>query len=358
MTLDDCYEKIQSMSAVSYLVSQYLAAQLYRPDYEREDDVDIHDLTLKCYGIIIGELKEQGVDLVVDWDTALSNGYEADGFVALYTLLHIDYLKNFFITYPDIQDSVRYIFETTDTLNKEELDETFYLESFLDIYKKYNSNDTLLEKIERIEDKVISSYLFKKHILTILDNAVPTTDLSLENISLVSKYVNKIYKGQQIFKNVVEYITTQISSLDKNKLHQAVLLYDLEKVTGQDIVKYAWAVMTDTTTLSDKEKDIQKKIIETHTRHQTHHIEYYLANLIRPTNENIVELVSHHVEEESTKESFFNDIKEMVTLAHTSNIFTKDNIEFIKQLIKIIVPKYYPTGSLSIDISTNKEENI
>ena len=353
MLLDDCYEKIQSISAVSSSVSHYLASQLYIFDYEREDDIDIHDLMIKCYVIIIGELKELGIDLVVDWDTALANGYEADGYVALYSLLDKDYLHNFFITYPDIQDSIRYLFETSDTINTEEEDENNYIESFIELYTRFNSNDPLLEKIERIQDRILSNNRFRDHILTILDNSVPVSDISLDNLELISKYTKHIFEGQQLFKKVVEFILEKDNTLNKDKLVQAIGLYDLEKVTGLDISTYAWAVMSDDTKLSDKEKQIKKAILDKHTHHQTHHIEYYLANLVRPTKENIVELVSHHVELDSTKESFFNDVKEMISLASEKQIFTKQNIEYIKTLITYIVPKFYSNGKLSIE--ENKE---
>lgn len=354
MLLEDCYEKIQSMSAVSSTISHYLAAQFYRFDYEIEDEIDINDLMIKCYVIIIGELKELGINLTVDWDLALANGYESDGYVALYSLLDKDYLHKFFITYPDVQDSIRYIFETSDTSNSEEEDENNYIDEFIDIYTRFNSNDPLLEKVERIRDRIISTNRFKDHILTILDNSVPTSDISIDNFELISKYTKHIFEGQQLFKNVVEYILIKDTTLNSGKLQQAIELYDLEKVTGLDIANYAWAVMSNDEDLSDKEKSIKKSILDKHTKHQSHHIEYYLANLIRPTKENLVELVSHHVELDSTKESFFNDVKDMVVQASESQIFTKQDIEYIKKLISFIVPKYYATGKLVVN---NQEEN-
>ena len=91
MTVDDYYNKVQELSGVSDLVTQYLDAQMYRLEFDTEDQIDIQELMVKCYIIILGELKEQGVDITIDWEDALANLYEADGYVALYKLLNIDY---------------------------------------------------------------------------------------------------------------------------------------------------------------------------------------------------------------------------------------------------------------------------
>lgn len=347
MTTDEYYLKIQELSGLSDLVTQYLDAQLYRTEFDTEDQIDPQELMIKCYLIILGELKEMGVDIIVDWEEALANTYEADGYIAIYQLLNIDYLINQFKLYPSIQDPIRMIFVIDDSENTEEVDEAGYLQNFLDIYHKFNGTDPLLSKIQRVDDRVVSNPFFKKHIEAILDKSIPISTITLDNLDLVTKYINKIVTGQQIFSRVVTYLLDKCSC-NKDYLLQAISMYDLEKVTGLDLHKYAWAVMTDESTMSDSEKQLKEKILNEHKIHQTHHAEYYLANKIKPTESNIVELVAHHAEPESSKASFLKDVDGMVKqlglfdpTERPDGLLSGDKYSFLLHITDLIVEEFY-----------------
>lgn len=357
MTIDDCYLKIQELSGLSDLVTQYLDAQIYRYEFDTEDQIDPQELLLKCYIIILGELKEMGVDLIADWEEALCNFYEADGYLALYQLLNIDFLISQFKTYPAVQDAIRNIFIVDDSENTIDIDEAGYLQDFLDVYKSFNSNDSNIQKIERIEDRIVSNSFFKKHIEAILDKSIPTSSITLDNIELVTKYINKIVVGQQIFAKVVTYLLDKCTC-NKDYLLQAISMYDLEKVTGLDLYKYAWAVMTDETTMSDHEKQLKEKILNEHKIHQTHHAEYYLANKINPTESNIIELVAHHAEPDSTKASFLKDVDSMIkqmgvyTPETNQGLLSSDDIVRIRHIVSLIVDEFYKNPE---ELSYNRE---
>lgn len=346
MTIDDYYNKIQELSGLSDLVIQYLDAQLYRSEFDTEDQIDPQELMIKCYIIIFGELKEMGVDIIVDWEDALANNYEADGYVAMYQLLNIDYLVNQFKLYSEIQDAIRSIFVIDDSENTEEIDEASYLQDFLDIYRKFNTNDPLLSKVERIQDRIVSNVFFKKHMEAILNKAIPSSNINLDNLEIITKYINKIVTGQQIFSRVVNYLLDKCAC-DRNYMLQAISLYDMEKVTGLDIHKYAWAVMTDESTMTEQELQLKKKILFEHESHQTHHAEYYINNQIHPNENNLIELVAHHAEPDSTKASFLHDVEEMINKLGIYNIETKqgllsgDDISYIKHVVKLIVDEFY-----------------
>lgn len=309
MTIDDCYDKIQELSGVSDLIAQYIDAQLYRMEFDTEDQIGPQDLMIKCYGILLGELKQLGIDLIVDFDEALASIYQADGYVALYQLLNIDYLKSLFTLYTDAQDMIRNVFDTDDSDNDIETDESTFLSDFLIAYRQFNPQDELLQKIERIEDTVVSSVLFKKHIEAILEDCIPQSSISSDNIGEISKYIEKIVEGRNLFAHVIRMVLKFDSSLNLKYLSHAAQLYDLEKVTGTDIAKYCWAVMSNDSTLSEQEKKLKAKILDTHTRNQTHHIEYYIYNQIKPTKENLVELTAHHIEPDSTRDLFIKSVK-------------------------------------------------
>ena len=347
MTTDEFYLKIQELSGLSDLVLQYLDAQLYRTEFDTEDQIDPQELMFKCYIIILGELKEMGVDVIVDWEDALANIYEADGYIALYRLLNKDYLIDQFKLYPSIQDPIRTIFIIDDSENTEEIDEAGYLQDFLDIYYKFNKTDPLISKIERIQDRVVSNPFFKKYIEVILDKSIPISTINLDNLELVSKYINKIVTGQQIFSRVVTYLIDKCGC-DKDYLLQAISLYDMEKVTGLDIGKFAWAVMTDESTMSDQEKELKKKILFEHESHQTHHAEYYINNRIRPNENNLIELVAHHAEPESTKESFLKDVEEMINKlglydpdTRPDGLLSGDMYSLLKHIVNLILEEFY-----------------
>ena len=226
MVIDDCYNKIQELSGISDLITQYIDTQVYRMEYDTEDQIDPQDLMIKCYGILLGELKQLGIDLIIDFDEALASIYQADGYVALYQLLNTDYLKSLFTLYTDAQDMIRNVFNTDDSNNDIETDESSFLSDFLIAYRQFNPQDELLQKIERIEDTVVSSVLFKKHIEAILEDCVPQSSISLDNIGEISKYIEKIVDGRNLFSQVIHTLLQSDfdPSLNTKYLNHAIQL--------------------------------------------------------------------------------------------------------------------------------------
>lgn len=336
----DELEKIQELSGISDTVAQYLDNQYYKSELVAEDDASYQSILLQCYTIILQELQELGIELVVPYDNALESYYLGDGFTALYQLLNADYLTRLFTTYQGYKLPIQAIFEGDTDIALEDMEED-YIHSFLVQYKIMNKDDPLLEKIDRITDLIISNYLLKEHILAILDNSVPSSEISSDDTELMVQYVNKIVTGQQMFSDIVHFLINNDPTLNKDYLEQAIRLYDFEKITGVDVKKYCWAVMSKDAELSEQEKRIKTQILFEHERNQTHHIEYYMTTKNIPTRENLVELISHHVEPESTQEQYTKDFQEMITKAEPYHIFTPDMLQYLYKLNDLILSNIY-----------------
>ena len=351
MTIDDCFDAIQRLSGISDLVAQYLDAQLYRIEFDTEDQIDIQELMIKCYAIILGELQEKGITILSDMEVALSSIYVADGYVALYQLLDIDYLKDKFSNNTELLDMIRNVFYTDDTDNDIEVDESNYIHDFLDTYKVLFKYDELTDIIDRIEDNIVSNSQFKKHIEAILTQSLPKPTVHDGNIKYVTDYIKGIVKGRLIFSQAINYLQEQLTdeeakNIDSRYLETAIEKYDLEKVTGTDVAKYAWAVTEKEENLSEEQKVLQKEIIFQHTSKQTHHIEYYISNDKRPTYSQLMELTCHHAEPDSTRDDFIKEVKEMMKKGKESNILTDEDLKIISRFANILLQGFYQNNTI------------
>ena len=351
MTIDDCFDTIKRLSGISDLVAQYLDAQLYRIEFDTEDQIDPQELMIKCYVIILGELQEKGISILSDIDVALSSIYIADGYVALYQLLDVDYLKNQFSNNTDLLDTIRNVFYTDDTDNSIEVDENNYIHDFLDAYRTLFKFDELLDIIDRIEDNITSNLQFKKHIESILEKSITKPTVHEGNIKYISDYIKGIVKGRLIFSQAINYLQEhlteeEVKNIDCLYLETAIEKYDLEKVTGTDVAKYAWAVTEKEENLNEEQKILQKNIIFQHTSKQTHHIEYYISNNKRPTYSQLMELTCHHAEPNSTRDDFIKEVKEMIQKGRKSNVLLEEDIKIISRFANIILKGFYQNNTI------------
>lgn len=337
----DYVEKLNYLRSICEPVDTFVTTQLIRVKYTSEDEISDQMLLNEAYFIVFDELRYYGIFMYLDYPEAIENYYDADGYAALLEFLNRDILLNQFKLYPELHIHFEAMFDSTD-INEED-----YFATFLTLYKlKFTANQSLIEKIERIETLIYSNVLFKNYILNILESAVPVSVFGDdEDVEKTITFVHSVVKGQQQFKQVIKTVWSFDPSLDKDYLVKSIDQYDAEKVTGTSIAKFRWAVMSKKEDLSIKEQEQQKLIIDQHKYHNSHHIEYYILRKIRPTKENMLELIAHHAEPDTTITDFKQEVVNMIQLGLTNKVLDpKEDIGYMKHIAQLVETKCYHNG--------------
>lgn len=332
----DYSDEITKLRSLSDSVDQYISNGSYLLDYTTTDSITDELLLKNCYSIIIDELHSMGVILLVDTNEIFSEYSNLEGLFALRKLLDKDHLKEIFSINSECKTAFKMLFETD---NLEEA----YVSEFLDLYKSIFPGNKELESISKIELYISSTYRFKQHICTIIEMSYTKSLLGDDNIFLIVEYLKKIQLGREYFEKAIKSILKKYSNLNTEYLEQAIDHYDLEKVSGENLNRFCWAVMTDTNSLSDELKSLQKTILDTHHKSTTHHIEYYITNRQHPTDENVAELVAHHFEPGSTLQDFNTEISKMLKIIENASdldIFPIGTKATLLQFTTAIVPLY------------------
>lgn len=333
----DYSEEITKLRSLSDSVDQYISNGSYLLDYSTIDSITDELLLKNCYSIIIDELQSMGIILLTNINDIFSEYTNLTGLLSLRTLLDKDHLKEIFSTNSEYKSTFKMIFESSDIL------EDSYISEFLDLYRNVFPGNKELESIGKIEFFISSTYRFKHHILTIIELSYTKSLLGEDNVFLIVEYLKKIQKGREYFQTAINTISKSHSNLNKEYLEQVIDHYDLEKVSGENLNKFCWAVMTEPDSLPDNLKNLQKAILDYHHKSTTHHIEYYLTNRKHPTDENIAELVAHHFEPDSTLEDFNKEVSNMLKIVNDASemeIFPIGVKATILQFTKSIFPLY------------------
>lgn len=351
MTELEITEKVEYLRGVSDVVNQYADSQIYVMELmqdsqdeegyrlgEASDRVDYRGLMQRCYGIILGELRELGIFLNADPEDVLSNTYDADGCVALYQMLNMDYLKQLFSLYTEYKEPIANIFEPA--LDKDRgNDELTHIQAFLELYEVLFPNDPYIEQVERVSDLLYSNEFFKEHILAILDSAIPESVISPESAVKMVRYIRGIYEGKQIFTKIIVKLLEmhpEMFARYMSMLMQDCEQYDREKILGTDVAKYYYAVTNEKNpNLSEQEKALVETILSKHKTGQPHHIEYYQANKLHPKPHQLLELTVHHAEPGSNVDNFRKDVAEMIESG--KDVFTEEDITTINQYADMIL---------------------
>lgn len=339
-------DKILELRSLVPGVDHYIDSGTYMlfRDKETWDSISDQMLLNDCYRVIILELEKLGVLSTVDEEELLSDYYTADGLVRLRLFVDVDKLVPKLIENRAFYDEVLFVLDN-------EYEENL-LSSLLIVYEKHHVGEKeYMEYLERIDGLFFSNSTFARHIEAMLELAVPKANLQDTDKELREKYIEKIAQGRAFFKLAVDAILEEgFPNLDPAKLQHAVDLYDLDKVTGENLNKLTWAVMTDPNSLHPEQQDKQKEIIDAHHKETTHHIEYYDNKRIVPDENQLVELVAHHFEPGSTREQFLADIKEMLEIKYTplfkneqdaTTIILPEQRGFVNRLVQIILDKLF-----------------
>ena len=342
----DYSSEILELCKLCKTVDLYISTQSYKNDQtdpEDPDSITEQEILVNCYVIILQELRLLGIETHIEWEDAIANFYDAKAYAYLLAMLDKDKLISVLNTKYDQKERFLTIFENS------EYSEDDLLKVFLDVYFYFVPTEPHRDKILMEVDNLYSNDTFKEYMSNVLSSLSPISTINLENLDMIKTYINKIVEGRKYFETIMNLLVEKTSNIPNgitmsNYIRNAIDTYDEEKIAGTDISRYCWAVMSDDNELSDKEKELKKAILFEHTSHQTHHIEYYHIRHIKPTIEQLAELVAHHVEPDSTDIDFVRDVEDMIKQDMNDIKFTAFNdsdIEIINTFTKIIIENFY-----------------
>ena len=331
-------EQFQDLSEVSETVQTYLQNEVFKYEYPDEADYSQKDLLMSCYELLLSELRDYGVRLVADVDEILSDLYLCKHFYYLKYILQPQELVRRITQFKDIQDELEDIVS-----NDESKEDVFIHQQVLDTIFKYDKNSIFYQYLLYIENEYIVNYRFLNYIKNVL-NLIKEGDLSaaISNTDRAQRYINKINGLRTYAKQAVQKILDNIDNHNINlqKINKYLQDYDLDKINPDRLKIYS---------LVDLDKEIPKSLkaykeamMLQHHQRAAHHIEYYYdPNKIPKPQvdiENIILIVAHHNEPDTTPTSFWEEMEETIHLAKEHNIFTTDQIALFNHLGNILYP--------------------
>lgn len=338
----DYQSEILDLCRICKTVDLYVSTQSYKNDQMDPEDpnsITEQEILTNCYVIILQELRLLGIEVHCEWEEALSNFHDAKAYAYLLSMMDKNNLLMKLNSQYNNKERFIAIFENSED------SESDLLLAFLEVFFYYFPSENHKDEIIRECDRLYSTNEFSSYMKNVLSMISPISTINIDNFTTIKNYINRIVEGRKKFEEVVNVLIEHCPYIQMNPyLRNAIDTYDEEKISGTDISRYCWAVMSDDGELSDTEKEIKKNILFEHTSHQTHHIEYYHVRHLNPTRDQLVELVSHHVEPGSEYTDFINDVKEMISLDDNNkyfHAFIESDKEFIFTLVNIIKEHYY-----------------
>lgn len=347
----DFSEKINQLRVVSENVDQYISNGTYLLQFDSVDVINEQILLNECFKVLIDELAFLGIVANVSFEELISDYYNAEAIISIRKIFDKENLLPIFRSYEEFK------YMALAVVTNKEISENVHFSEFLDIYQRAFPGDSNINIVRRLETSFNSNNEFRNYILSLDRLSIPRATVGESNQKQVSDFLLKIVYGRVYFDKAVNAVLKLDPSLDRNYLHHAINLYDVEKIQGNVLSEMAWAVMTDSETLSKELQERQGIILESHYTSTPHHIEYYIVNRKRPTTEQLVELTAHHFEPDSTEEEFNAAINDMLNVGTNTNnphkfvVFQSDDINYILRIRKEIAKLYNENRDLTYELN-------
>lgn len=259
-----------------------------------------------------------------------------------------DYLDQLFEKHPDKLDDFKDLIVSN---TFDELDDETKFEYLLEYLRGEFPNDVQLKELNTVCDSIEYHYnsTYIQYLTEVIE-AIPYVDLyDVESVlQYMPKFSEIMIANRAMYKDCIELVLNKYD-LDKTYLEQSVHNYDLEKTQPVNIANFTWILGKPEEELSDLEKTVKKQIILRHEKDTSHHIEYYYTHPeVLIEKEQLVELVAHHIEPDSSPDQRLQDIVSMVkndwALTKSPKTlklsrFTSEQVSFIKELTLLFLSK-------------------
>lgn len=342
-------DQFSDLRDISDNVTDYLDRELYQDSFEA-GSYNSNDILRECYTIILQELRELGIFFFSDIDDLL-----ADWYTAKYTY--------FLRVLADARTIVK-LCEDSNTMSKfdsftQEEDCSDLLANMTEyLYYKYPT-ELQYKYIVEFSDRFYCTDRFRDHLQTILKKLAqqdPAADIP--NLEAASSYIKRVLCLRTLAKQATDIIINELQLEGKCNLQLIRKIlndYDMDKISSDDLRIFSLIDNPDFTELTPQLLKLKEVMLQKHHERAVHHIEYWLKHTeIHPAKENLIVLVAHHFEPESTPDDFRKEIDEMINKG--LKIFTPEDIQFIQDAAQCILNKAFKTIRMTYPSSEDGED--
>ena len=319
---------------ISPTVDDYLARELYKLDYAEDgelvDTYSAKDILGLCYSIIIDELRSIGVHIAMDTDTLIQDIYTC-GYVYLIRKF-VD--KPYFAKLLQATDTKEAVSKYLDTEDQK----LNLLEDLVNIIN-IKAHDYELSEMSYILQNTYTTQSFVEYIKNIVSAIEDPDAIIVQDVSIEEKYTKRIATLRHLAYRYT-HITIDLLNLhdqvDMDKIAKLLRDYDRDKILPDTIAIYSIIDKDDVPTNLHATKT---KYMGIHHSNSPHHAEYWLTDNLtkqRFTLDNLILLVVHHIEPDTSPEEFKEEVDGM--LQKLSSILSDNHKQLANKMVKELQP--------------------
>lgn len=336
-------EQFADLRSISDNVDDYLSRELYLDSFGNDGDYTVNDILSECYTIVLQELRELGIFFTMDIDDLLADWYTAKNIYHLRVLCDSKTITTL------CED--KEVYNTLSTLIQDTDDDCGELiTSIVEYLQNKYPSEVAYQYLLYFNQYVYSTDRFKDHLSVILDKIEkqdPGADIP--DVTAAAEYIRQTLQLQKLAKIATDII---LSTTGFNKECNGVVLdklladYDMDKISTDELRLYCL--------LDNSQREVPKQLqhlkdvmLQKHHERSPHHIEHWITHQDEhPTKENLVVLVAHHFEPDTTKDEFAKAVENM--LDQGINIFTPEDVEFIQKCKMSLLQHAFTSEHISI----------
>lgn len=319
---------------ISPTVDDYLARELYKLDYAEDgelvDTYSAKDILGTCYSIILDELRGIGVHIAMDTDTLIQDIYTC-GYVYLIRKF-VD--KPYFAKLLQATDTKEEVSKYLDTEDQK----LNLLEDLVNIIN-IKAHDYELSEMSYILQNTYTTQSFVEYIKNIVSAIEDPDAIIVRDVSLEEKYTKHTATLRHLAYRYT-YIAIDLLNLhdqvDMDKIAKLLRDYDRDKILPDTIAIYS---IIDKDDVPANLQATKKKYMDIHHNNSPHHAEYWLtynSTKQRFTLDNLILLVVHHIEPNTSPEEFKEEVDKM--LQKLSFMLSDNYKQLANKMVKELQP--------------------
>ena len=322
-------EQFADVRAISSTVAEYLSSELFKEDFGAYGDFTTEDVLKQCYVILLQELTEYGISFNLAEDELLADWYSAKHIYFLRAWLDSESQLQHLTTNPEDIDRLATILSTDD------LDPTEFLQSYTDYLQDKYPQEAYPRYLNYVVPMVTGDRRLLEHFKALLAHLRDIdAAVTLPDLQRAQRY---LAKTQQLR----DYATRAVNSLlqlpdirqqaNRNKLEKLLREYDRDKIAPATLKIFATIDLDEVPPVLESYKKAQ---LDAHHARSPHHIEYWIDPAKDPkpipTLENLMLLVAHHYEPNTSPAEFWEEINHMLEVG--AEVFTPEQVQIIERL--------------------------
>lgn len=327
----DPVAQMQDLKDISDTVQDYVDRELYLSIYGNSGEYNIGDILNDCYTLVLGELEDIGIKFTRDYSELLDDWYTAKSIYCLSYVFSTAQIQTWIIN----EDMLSFIEEILSSEEKLIDPIQAILERVIAIHKGQMEYDALADYISEI----ISTDVFKDYMKNFVVWARDTDrDMITPDVARAQKYIAHIQGLRASARAAVNKIFDKFPGfrgrLDQKKIDKLLADYDLDKLSPSDI--HIYSLIDGDVEIPSSLVPYKQKWMDIHHARSLHHLDYWEQHDERMTLENVILVVAHYSEPDTTIESFWGEI------TNDEHRFDKLMDEDMKKLFFEMAEALYP----------------